>query len=290
MATPQPGIFANTLRSQYALEYTVTGNPDGIIGTLRRTLKDINHVIAFGANYYVKRMDVRAPENLRPLTAITGVSDKSVPATGGDLFVWIQENSPDLAFDAAQEADQILTSSFQRTLELPGFIYRDSRDLTGFIDGSANPKGNDRMKEALVPEGQVGAGGAHVFTQKWIHNLCAFNQLSQTEQEKVIGRTKPDSIEFKGDDMPRNAHVSRTDVKIDGIAQKIWRRSFPYGILAEHGLYFLAFSCDPSRIFVILKRMFGVSGDGLWDRLTDFSTPVTGALWFAPSLEDLENL
>jgi putative iron-dependent peroxidase len=38
----------------------------------------------------------------------------------------------------------------------------------------------------------------------------------------------------------------------------------------------------------MLARMFGVAGDDLHDRLTDFSRPVTGSFWFVPGLEDLE--
>ena len=33
--------------------------------------------------------------------------------------------------------------------------------------------------------------------------------------------------------------------------------------------------------------MFGTSGDGLHDHLLDFSTPVTGSYYFAPSIDDL---
>ena len=36
----------------------------------------------------------------------------------------------------------------------------------------------------------------------------------------------------------------------------------------------------------MLRRMFGAD-DGVRDRLTEFTTPVTGALYFAPSVEDL---
>ena len=36
----------------------------------------------------------------------------------------------------------------------------------------------------------------------------------------------------------------------------------------------------------MLRRMFG-SDDGVHDRLTEFSVPVTGAYWFVPSLEAL---
>lgn len=126
-----------------------------------------------------------------------------------------------------------------------------------------------------------------MLTQKWVHSLAAFNELSLNEQEQVIGRTKPDSIELIGDAMPANSHVSRTDVKSDGVALKIYRRSFPFGGAVEHGLYFLAFSCDPLCFDIMLQRMYGTSGDKIRDRLAEFSEAITGSYWFAPCSEEL---
>jgi putative iron-dependent peroxidase len=37
----------------------------------------------------------------------------------------------------------------------------------------------------------------------------------------------------------------------------------------------------------MLARMFGTSGDGNHDHLTDFTRPVSGSFWFVPSLDDL---
>ncbi len=90
--------------------------------------------------------------------------------------------------------------------------------------------------------------------------------------------------------MPADSHVSRTDVTQDGVALKIYRRSAPFGTVGEHGLYFLAFSCDPARFDVLLARMFGASDDGVHDRLTEFSRPVTSSYWFAPSEESLNTV
>ena len=90
--------------------------------------------------------------------------------------------------------------------------------------------------------------------------------------------------------MPADSHVSRTDLKVDGVAMKIWRRSVPFGSAAEVGLYFLAFACERLRFDVQLESMFGATGDGIRDRLTDFSRPVTGSYWFAPSAAELAAL
>ena len=63
----------------------------------------------------------------------------------------------------------------------------------------------------------------------------------------------------------------------------------PYGTVSEAGLYFVAFSADRTRFDRMLARMFGLE-DGVHDRLTDFSRPVTGSFYFAPSLTLLGEL
>ena len=94
-------------------------------------------------------------------------------------------------------------------------------------------------------------------------------------------------IWLQGDDMPADSHVSRTDVKKDGVAFKVYRRSAPYATLARHGLYFLAFARARERHQVQLERMYGVSGDGLHDRLIEFSRADTGSYLFAPGARAL---
>jgi putative iron-dependent peroxidase len=64
----------------------------------------------------------------------------------------------------------------------------------------------------------------------------------------------------------------------------------PYGTVAEHGLYFVAFSADRTRYEQMLARMFGTIGDGHHDRLIEFSRPVSGAFYFAPPLNLLAEL
>jgi putative iron-dependent peroxidase len=169
-------------------------------------------------------------------------------------------------------------------------VYRDSRDLTGFIDGTENPPVEEGPEVALIPPGEPGEGGAFVITQRWVHDLAAFHARSVSEQEGTIGRTKPDSIELDAAIKPPDAHISRVVIEEDGEELEIYRRSTPYGTVREHGLYFLAFSADVSRFDKMLARMFGTTGDGLHDHLTDFTTPVTGSYYFAPPLEALAAL
>lgn len=206
------------------------------------------------------------------------------------IFFWLQgEHRSDL-FDVAMQCRDKLDSFFTVQLEQDGFVYHDMRDLTGFVDGIGNPEGDKALKAALVPEGQPGAGGSFVFAQLWRHDLAAFNQLSVTEQENVIGRTKADAIEFDDERMPADAHVGRTDTDHDGVPQKIWRRSVPWGNSSQHGLYFLAFSCELERFDFLLRRMYGLTEDGIRDQLTRFSAPQTGSYWYAPTMPMLAAL
>lgn len=125
---------------------------------------------------------------------------------------------------------------------------------------------------------------------RWVHDLEAFHRLPVQEQERVIGRTKGDSVELSDAAKPPTAHIARVTVEAGGEELQIFRRSVPYGTVTEHGLYFVAFSADPSRYDRMLARMFGTDGDGVHDRLTDFSRPVSGAYYFAPSINALNDL
>lgn len=297
MAKPQPGIYREGSLFHHVLEYQIdesfdpqairTVIADAIPQAVDQSEPRVASVVAFGSSLWQRLAPELLPEGLLEFTEIKGWGDTACPATQGDLLVWLHGQGHDDVFDAARSLHATVGTIAKLHLDQPGFTYRDSRDLTGFIDGTANPKGPAAHDAALVPAGQAGTGGAFVLSQRWVHDLPAFNRLSVADQEQVIGRTKADSVELQGDAMPETSHVSRTDVSLHGVPQNIYRRSFPYGAAAEHGLYFLAFACRVDRFAIQLDRMFGVSADDIHDRLTEFSRPVTGSYWFAPSCEAL---
>ncbi len=101
-------------------------------------------------------------------------------------------------------------------VEQVGFAYRDGRDITGFVDGTANPPVRLAPDVALVPEGMPGAGGSHVIVMRWVHDLDAFHRLSERDQEAVFGRTKRDSVELSSTEKPPTAHIARVEVAVGG--------------------------------------------------------------------------
>ncbi len=296
MSIAQKGIFieGNTAFTylEYNLDYYLDLNKLKIALSNIYNLKDgqIHIVISFGKKAWDWLNPNWAPEGFKEFEEVIGEPGYFMPSTQRDLFFWLNSNHKDNNFDIARAIHNEMKSIATLEMEQGGFRYHDARDFTGFIDGTENPKEDERYGIALVAEGNPGAGGSHVFTQKWIHDLDAFHALPVEIQEKVIGRTKSDSIELEGDAMPDNSHVSRSDAKVDGVAMKIYRRSTPFGNVSEHGLYFLAFACNPYRIQIQLERMTGATEDKIHDKLMEYSKPVNGSYWFAPSVPDLEKL
>jgi putative iron-dependent peroxidase len=253
------------------------------------TAGGVNLVLGLGPDLWGRLASDEVPAGLHSFAALDGLDGTSAPATQRDIWLWVHGTGEDVAFDAASAAAVALSGVATVELEQAAFVYKDSRDLTGFVDGSANPPSEEAAEVALVPGGSPGAGGAFVLAQRWIHDLDAFHALPVEEQERVFGRTKPDSVEMDDDTKPVNAHIARVEIDIDGEEAEIFRRSTPFGTLAEHGLYFLAFSAELRRFEIMLRNMFGL-GDGPRDRLTDFSRPVSGSFFFAPSVDALNEL
>ncbi len=298
MAVAQAGIFnSDSSQHHYYLEFKLMTGVD--VYSLKKQLSSIatpEHsevVIAFGPDCWQRVQTDMNIKGLGNFEAINGLAGHSCPSTQQDLFFWLHaptERGHSYIFDHALAIIAALDNIAELTLEIQGVKYHDNRDLTGFVDGSANPKDEHKYLESLIADGEDGEKGSYLLTQKWVHNLKSFNKLPQQHQEQVIGRTKQDSVELQGAAMPDNSHVSRTDATLDGKAAKVFRRSTPFGNSQEKGLYFVSFANKQARHQIQLDRMFGITGDGIYDRLLDFSEAKTSSYWFAPSQTALDTL
>ncbi len=288
MSTYRRAIFREGTAHQIFLEFTVreavTSLPS--YAPADSAVDAGEQLVACGGRLLRGLRALKAPPDAVDFTPIEGAAGLSAPATQRDLFVWLHGAKRDELFARALQWRECLRPVADLVHEDHGFRFRDSRDLTGFVDGSANPRGEAQQVAALVQAGEH-AGGSFVLAQRWVHDLSGFGKLPMADQERAIGRTKPDSIELEGDAMPPDSHVSRTDLKRDGEAVKIYRRSCPVGTVADAGLYFLAFGADPQRFRWRLDSMFGLTGDGLHDHLLHFSRPVTGSFFYAPPRDAL---
>ena len=274
----QKGIFQEGAPHHIVLELELAAAADARARLPGRRLieapvPDGSQVVAFGPGALGSAPGT--PASLGPFQGYAG--EHTAPATQADAFIWLHGHRRDELFARAIEWRDTLAPHAAIVREEQGFMFRDSRDLTGFVDGTANPKGDARRQSALIDEGPH-RGGSFVLAQRWVHDLVGFGRLDIDDQERVIGRTKADSIELTGDAMPPDSHVSRTDLP----GASIYRRSMPVGGVGDAGLFFLAFSADQGRFVRLLDSMFGRSEDGRHDRLLGYSRPVSGSFYYAP--------
>lgn len=298
MAVSQPAIVADA--GPFAL-YTVLkvkGSASAVLAQCRSVhalVEDINAkqpdaelkaAISFSPAFCEKN-GIVTPSDLSAFREL-GEGDAFAPATDCDILLHAHSTRHDLNFYLLRKFLSPIASEVDVVDETYGYRYLDSRDMTGFIDGTENPEGEAARRDvAIIADGEC-AGGSVVMMQRYVHKLAAWEPLTIKQQEKVIGRTKPDSIEL--DDVPATSHVGRVDIKEDGKGLKMVRHSLPYGsVSGDHGLLFLAY-CHTQHVHkTMLESMFG-ERDGKTDMLLRFTTPVTGAYFYAPSMEALAQI
>jgi porphyrinogen peroxidase len=304
MPTPQPGVLPAGGAHAYFLTFTVA---DGAARTaLNKAIGDLLPsaralatkakrarllcTLGIGSELWDRLSPARRPAGLRPFRAVKA-NGRVAPATGEDLFLQITSGRHDLNLDPAMGLVRRLQPLATMAEEVHGFRYRDSQDLTGFIDGTENPKGKARALAALIgEEDRPFAGGSHVAVQRYVHDLERWRRLDDREQEQIIGRTKRGSVELPKMKNPQTAHISRVVIERDGGELQILRQSYPWGTIREAGLYVAAYTKSLDVYDLMLARMMGTTTDGLHDRLMEFSRAITGATFFVPSIETLSAL
>jgi len=295
MHVAQSGIFALGTSSHSYLEFDLHAQGDPlmlvqVIASLqepRMTTGGVNLVVGFRPSLWSRIAPEEMPAGVTDFERdVRGIDGYSMPATQHDLWVWVAGHAYHTVFDVAREAIAALAPFARLAMEVAGWTYKESRDLTGFIDGTENPPLSEAPEVALIPDGSPGAGGSVVLIQQWTHDVTAFEALAVEEQEKVIGRTKATSIELAEEVRGPQSHVSRTVIEEQGVEQHIFRRNTPFGTATEHGTMFIGFSCDQQRLIRMLARMAGAE-DGIRDALTRYTTAVSGAYYFVPSVEAL---
>ncbi|HUK93863.1 MAG TPA: Dyp-type peroxidase [Gaiellaceae bacterium] len=292
MNTPQSGIFALGTASHAYLELDVHEQRAGadlvrVVASLREprtTMGGVNLVCGFRPELWREVVPDDAPPGVEGFNDdLVGPDDYTMPATQHDAVLWLSGSEYDVVFDTAREAIAELGPVAAVAEETSSWPYRHDRDLTGFIDGSENPDLVDAPEVAVIPAGGPGAGGSVLLLQKWSHDVVAWEALAVEEQERVIGRTKDESVEL--DPKPDDSHVAMTDQDDFG---KIFRRNMPYGTVTDHGTMFVGFSAEQGRLAKMLESMAGLAGDGR-DALTRYTQPVTGAYYFVPSAQSLRD-
>ncbi len=202
----------------------------------------------------------------------------TLPATPHALWTLVPGANAGAVFEVAERLKAQLGAHLRIAVATSLFSYRQGRDLTGYQDGTANPKGDEAWAAALIDGGPFDRG-SFALVQRWLHFRERFAALPQAERDRTIGRTLDGDVEMA--DAPPSAHIKRTEQEDYEPPAFMLRRSMPWGDARRHGLVFIAFASDLSKPARMLRRMVGLE-DGVADALLAHSQAETGAYYFVP--------
>lgn len=258
------------------------------------------HVVAgigFGTHlweYYCQTKKIPLPEGFTHYQTRKGANG-TLPATPADIILHVKANTRSLCYEVVEQfVESLPQDAIESIADQYGWQYKDGRDLSGFLDGTENPAGDEERFEAAV---NPKTGGSFVIHQIWEHNIPHLNKFSIKEQENLVGRRKEWSQEMSLQELPPTSHVARMrDEKFNKIP--IVRQSMPFGTIGEpRGLLFIAYANTTKKFDLLLDRMVGKGrsvnsnkehGDN--DGIMKFSECKTGNYFYVPSLEELKKL
>jgi putative iron-dependent peroxidase len=203
-----------------------------------------------------------------------------VPSTPGTLWCWIRGDDLGDLLQLTRKVQKALAPAFVAHHVVDAFRHSWSgthgKDLTGFEDGTENPEGEAAIGAAFAPD-----GSSYVAVQQWVHDLDAFEQLSDELANHSIGRHRVTNEELE--DSPQSAHVKRTAQESFDPEAFVLRRSMPWMISMQAGLMFVAFGKSFDAFEAQMRRMAGFD-DGITDALFTISKPVNGAYYWCPPM------
>ncbi len=279
----QTGILADVppLARYLIFSLKAEARPDLLLQSLVKNIDGDSTVIGLG--HSLLKVLSKNIEGLKAFPSYTG-SGFDVPSTPASLWIWLRGDDRGELLHRSLEIQQLLSDSFELKNVIDAFQYKDSRDLSGYVDGTENPQGDDAVNAAIVQgRGEGLDGSSFVAVQQWVHDLAHFQAMPVSEQDNTIGRRISDNEEIE--DAPQSAHVKRTAQEDFEPEAFVVRRSMPWADASKAGLVFVSFGHTLDAFEALLKRMVG-EDDGTVDALFNFTQPVSGSYFWCPPIKD----
>lgn len=241
--------------------------------------------VGFSSAFWDRLNLASKPAELIPFQKIEN-AQVSMPATDADMLLHIRSEQHDVNYHLALSLFDALQPAFELDEMVHGFRYLDSRDMTGFVDGTENPEGEARKAVALVSNDGEFNGGSYIHLQKYNHDLASWQKIALKQQEESYGRSKEDNIEFASADKRNSAHTKRASVKDENANSiEILRHSLPFGNLAKSGLLFASYGASPDNFNRMLQSMCEIDSHNEVDKILYVTSAVTGHAFYAPNLD-----
>lgn len=239
-------------------------------------------VLAVGPGFIAECEAADRVPGVREFPSLEGAS-QDVPVTPVAVWCWIRGEDPGSLLHRGRALEAVLAPGFELQRVVDGFRHREGRDLTGYVDGTENPHGEEAAAAALLAHADEGLdGSSYVAVQLWRHDLDAFTGYPEAEQDQMVGRRKADDVEL--DDAPPSAHVKRTAQESFEPEAFLLRRSMPWSDPDGAGLVFVAFGRSFDPFEAQLRRMVGLD-DGIEDALFRFTRPESGSYAWCPPVQ-----
>lgn len=209
------------------------------------------------------------------------------PSTPRALWCWLRADDQGELLFLARKIRSLLAPAFECSESQNLFLYTpQQRDLSGFVDGTENPKDAEAINAAVASNMGPGLdGGSYLVVQKWLHDFAALDAIAAEGTaaiDAVMGRDRASDEELE--DKPAASHVARTDQESFGRPAKIIRRNMPWANDdLEGGTLFMGFGRSFDAFELQWQRMLGLE-DGITDALFRFTRPLTGAYYWCPPM------
>jgi len=283
MNLAQPGILAEETKLARYLTFTVDSEAEVNVAlkVLADNLDTESTVIGLG--HSVVNLLKKDVPGLTTFTAQAG-DGYEIPSTPAALWCWLRGTDRGELFHRSRMIEILLSPAFSLSDVTDSFQYDENRDLSGYVDGTENPGGDDAVQAAVVQGQGAGMdGSSFVAVQQWLHDFDSFDSMSTKEQDDAIGRHVSDNEEF--DEAPESAHVKRAAQENFEPEAFMLRRSMPWVEAQDGGLMFVAFGKSFYAFEAVLNRMIGLD-DSVSDALFKFTRPITGAYFWCPPIKN----
>lgn len=270
---------------------------------------NLSAVVAIGVGYWDTLYPEQRPDQFTPFPSFL-LEELHMSAKPYDLMLQIRADRYDVLHVAAQQSYQLLMPSIEVAEQIHCFRYLDGRELTGFIDQPDAVKGRRKRAVALIDPTQQAefAGGSYVHLQRSHLDLSHWQQLTQAQQEAIIGRKKLDGTLLPLAQRAANCHAVKAELVNDAAEPlPLLLQNMPFGQLKVQGLLTLGFSCHANVYPAWLAKRLGYRLPALtehgyplleltigdeaaeYDALLDYIQIETSAVFFAPSISFMEH-
>ncbi len=250
---------------------------------------NLNTTLAIGAAFWdTIYPDCRPPEleSMKPLIA----GDIEMPTSPADFVFYIRADRYDVLHLASQQLSALVVAHADLIEQTHVFRVMDGRALTGFPLDPPYIPGLNKRELALIDDAESEfVQGSYMHVQRYRLDFARWQSLTQEQQEHIVGRNKLTGQLQLEHEASQNTHALRTSLRVGEHALlPIVFQDMPFGQLRAQGVVQVAYSKSATAFNQWLQQRVG-DGEHHYDLMLDYLQADSGAAFFAPSINFLED-